>query len=198
MTTGTRPYLRADSRRRQLLDAAARVFARAGYAGLTMVAVASEAGVSRRLVYDHFADQPSLLAAYFDDASSRYVARLDQAVASGEGDLPRAFAAAFAELLALPREDARAVSLLVTDTTTPDLEALRDRFRTHVERRWLPGRGSGVAPEVARPLLWVVVAGLFQLVEQVHRGITAVEDATAVAHALVDQLPTIAAHAAAQ
>jgi hypothetical protein len=41
---GPRLYLRPNARKQQLLDAAARIFEQHGYAGLTMVAVAEEAG----------------------------------------------------------------------------------------------------------------------------------------------------------
>ena len=56
----TRPYLRPDERRRQLLEAASRLFDRGGFTAVTMSAVAAEAGASRRLVYDHFADLPKI------------------------------------------------------------------------------------------------------------------------------------------
>ena len=61
VVSSPRPYLRAELRRNQLLEAADRLFARSGYAGITMQAVAAEAGVSRRLVYDHFSDVSTLL-----------------------------------------------------------------------------------------------------------------------------------------
>ncbi len=53
-TTPKRPYLRAAARRRQLLDAAGRLFDRSGFGGITMAGAAVEAGVSRQLVYDHW------------------------------------------------------------------------------------------------------------------------------------------------
>lgn len=194
--TGTRPYLRSETRRRQLLAAAGRLFERAGYAGLAMSDLAAEAGVSRRLVYDHFPDLASLHEAYFDDALTRYVAANDQVVAAGEGDPRRAFLGAFEHLLAMPLVDRRAVSLLVTDTTTPGLDRLRDRFRARVEDRWLDAvAAGGDAQRATRITLWVAVAGLFQLVELVHRGETSVDDALALAAAIADHLPAIAANA---
>ena len=53
--------MRAADRRRQLLEAAGRVAGREGLGRLTMVGVATEAGVSRQLVYEHFADLPTLV-----------------------------------------------------------------------------------------------------------------------------------------
>ena len=77
VAAGPRPYLRAGARRRQLLDAAARLFVRHGFAGMTMVSLAAEAGVSRRHVYDHFPDLAALYEAFFDDRSARYLASVD-------------------------------------------------------------------------------------------------------------------------
>jgi TetR/AcrR family transcriptional regulator, fatty acid metabolism regulator protein len=51
----------ADERRRQILDAAVRVFARAGYAGCRVADVAEEAGVAYGLVYHYFASKDALL-----------------------------------------------------------------------------------------------------------------------------------------
>jgi AcrR family transcriptional regulator len=53
----------ADERRRQILDAAVRVFARAGYAGCRVADVAEEAGVAYGLVYHYFASKDALLEA---------------------------------------------------------------------------------------------------------------------------------------
>ena len=49
-----RHYLRADDRRRSILDVAADVVASRGLAHLSMAAVAAEAGVSRQLLYRYF------------------------------------------------------------------------------------------------------------------------------------------------
>ncbi|MGE5211731.1 MAG: TetR/AcrR family transcriptional regulator, partial [Acidobacteriota bacterium] len=130
-----RPYLATDDRRRQLLDAAARLFAREGYAGLTMVALAAEAGVSRRLVYDHFPDLASLYSAFFDDRAERYLDAIAAAVDDADASASP-FAAAFAQLLAMPADDQRALRVLVADPGLADLDPVRERFRHHVEQQW--------------------------------------------------------------
>jgi AcrR family transcriptional regulator len=65
-TPGIRRRMRADQRRMQLLEAARRVIADGGLAGLTMESLAISAGVSRALVYQHFADRESLLLALLE------------------------------------------------------------------------------------------------------------------------------------
>ena len=186
----SRPYLTADARRRQLLDAAARCFARDGYAGLTMVAVAEAAGVSRRLVYNHFPDVGALLEAYFDDRTCRYLDAIDEAVAAGGTDRLTAFTGAFRHLLAMPADDQRAIRTLVTDPGLADLAPLQARVRSHLEARWLPAFRDRVDdPQVARALLWTVVSALLGLADVVARGELPVDAALQLATALVTAAP---------
>ena len=60
------PRMRAEDRREQLLDVALRVARERGMQGLSVEAVAKEAGVTRPLVYTAFADLDGLLDALVD------------------------------------------------------------------------------------------------------------------------------------
>jgi AcrR family transcriptional regulator len=173
-----------DARRRQLLDATGRLVATGGPGAVSMVAVAREAGVSRRLVYDHFPDLASLYEAFFDDTVARSLGAIDTAAHGSEPD--RGFARAFAALLAIPVEDQRAIRLLLTGSALPDLAPLHRRFRAHVEARWLPGlRAAGVDARIAPALLWTLTIGLLGLVELVERGEVDAASATTLADDLV-------------
>src|SRR4051812_3427146 len=110
---GPRLYLRPNARKQQLLDAAARIFEQHGYAGLTMVAVAEEAGVSRRLVYDHFSDAARLYEAFFADRAARYFDMIDVVFAEAGGDVQAAFSGVFGQLVAMSPVDQRVVRLLL-------------------------------------------------------------------------------------
>jgi len=57
------PRLPAEERREQLIDAALRVIVVNGYEGISIEAVAREAGVTRPVVYDHFPNLAHLLQA---------------------------------------------------------------------------------------------------------------------------------------
>lgn len=185
-----RPYLRPDDRRRQLLDATARLFVGQGYGGMTMVAVAAEAGVSRRLVYDHFPDLPALYDAFFTDRISSYLASIDDAFAAADGSLLASFTGAFARLLEIPAGDQRAIRLVVADPGLPDLEALGTRFRTHIDQRWLPFfEGSTIEPELARALVWTLVHGFLGLADLVARDEVSPATATKLATALLVEVP---------
>ena len=190
MTTTTRTYLRADDRRRQLLDAAATRFGSEGYPGLTMVAIAEQAGVSRRLVYNHFPDLDALCEAFFDDRVMHHLDSIERAVAEVGDDPLVAFASAFRCLVTMPAEDQRVIRLLVADPAAPELDRLHERLRGHIEARWLPDvRAGQLDDELARGLLWTMVSGLLGLAELASRGEISASAATRLATALVTSLP---------
>ncbi len=60
--------------RAQLLDAAARVYARRGFDGATLDEVAEEAGFTKGAVYDHFGSKERLLLALLDEHLSAQIA----------------------------------------------------------------------------------------------------------------------------
>lgn len=72
--------LRRAARRAQILAAATRAFARAGFAATSLDDVADEAGVSRVILYRHFESKSDLYRAVLDRACARLVA------AVGAGD----------------------------------------------------------------------------------------------------------------
>lgn len=63
--------LKRPERRRALVQAAARAFARAGYAATSLEDVAREAGVSRVLIYRHFESKTQLYEAVLADVSDQ-------------------------------------------------------------------------------------------------------------------------------
>ncbi len=60
------PRVPPEQRREQLLDAALRLISRDGYAGLTIEAIAAEAGVTKPVVYGAYAKLPDLLGELLD------------------------------------------------------------------------------------------------------------------------------------
>jgi AcrR family transcriptional regulator len=69
---GGRPkLLKRPERRRALMDAAARAFARGGYAATSLEDVAAEAGVTRALIYRHFDSKTQLYRAVLDDTRDK-------------------------------------------------------------------------------------------------------------------------------
>lgn len=61
-----RPMTRSEEKRAQIVVAASRLFIESGYGAISMDAIASEAGVSKRTVYSHFEDKNALFIAVMD------------------------------------------------------------------------------------------------------------------------------------
>ena len=75
-----------DARRQSLIDACARVLARAGAAGISVRGVAIEAGVSPGLVSNYFAGIDALVADTYAEISAVVSTALDAAVGAAGGD----------------------------------------------------------------------------------------------------------------
>jgi AcrR family transcriptional regulator len=138
-----RSYLSSHERRRHLLDAAARLFDRGGFGGITMVGLAAEAAVSRQLVYDHFADVAGLLTAFVEDRLARYSAH-EPTVDSTRG-LESIVVTKFRHLLTIPASDRRIIRLVVADAAMPELDGARQLLLDH---EW---RHTRVPKRRARP-----------------------------------------------
>jgi AcrR family transcriptional regulator len=187
---GKRPYLRPDARRRQLLDAASRVFLREGLTGLTMVAVATEANASRRLVYDHFEDLGAFYEAFFEDRVVHFLEAIYRIeVGNGPVGLADAAVQRFAVLLSIPIEDRCAIRLVLADTSTRDLDRARARMRRQMEGGWLAAADAlGVDPTRARAMLWTVMNAFLALTDLVDREEIDVAMATSIVNDLVASL----------
>ena len=74
---------RQADRRRQILDAAVKVFARSGFHASRVGDIAEEAGVAYGLVYHYFKSKDELLETIFRDTWTQMLARVREVEASG-------------------------------------------------------------------------------------------------------------------
>jgi AcrR family transcriptional regulator len=81
------PRLPPDQRREQLIDAALGLILDAGYAGVSIEAIARVAGVTRPVVYDHFPNLGRLLHALVEREERIALAQLEYVVPDDPGDL---------------------------------------------------------------------------------------------------------------
>jgi AcrR family transcriptional regulator len=120
----------ASARREQLLDVTADLAIQRGFRGVSIEAVARDAGITRALIYQHFGDLPSLLEAVVEREMSRALAQVSETALTDlrDGD---------------PRE-------LMLDSLRGFLSAVRDHPTT-----W---RLVLLPPEGAPPLLRASIA----------------------------------------
>jgi AcrR family transcriptional regulator len=131
----------APERRRELIEAAAlEVFSRQGYHAASMAQVARLAGVTKPVIYDHFASKDALHAHLLRRYSEALLARVEAAVADAERDgraVPHALVAAF---FAFVEEEPFARRLLFDDPDAgPDRAAAHRRGQMAVTRRIAAG-----------------------------------------------------------
>lgn len=73
----------SDDRRQEILVAALREFAECGFGGVSMVSIATHAGISKALVYQHFASKEQLYAECLALVGEPLIERLDHEMNSG-------------------------------------------------------------------------------------------------------------------
>jgi AcrR family transcriptional regulator len=146
-------------RRTQLLDAADRVIRRRG-AGASMDAIATEAGISKPILYRHFGDKDGLHQAL----AARYVdALLNELRAARVADDPRAnIAAGIDAYLAFIEREPEGYRFVLGAAAQPGSSSIVDEFRRRLavdcafataERL----RRAGLDPEIAEPWAYGVV-----------------------------------------
>ena len=132
----TRRQAQADETRRQILTAANKLFAERGYAGATIEAIATEAGVAPETIYAVFKNKGKILVSLVNFLSA---SRAEERVPLLERAGPQAVAKErdqrrqlqlFAQVVANNLEGNASISeiILVAAKTDPDIEKITQQF----------------------------------------------------------------------
>lgn len=132
--------LPAPERREQLLEVAMGIVVADGYSGLTMEAIAREAGVTKPVVYDSFANRDDVMQTLLDREEERAVAEILAAIGAIERpgtDLPTFVAESVSRVLAAiaARPEAYRVILLQIEGTPPLVRERIDAGRAKIVAR---------------------------------------------------------------
>jgi AcrR family transcriptional regulator len=145
-TKTTRRRLPASERRAAILDAALGVFASRGYAAASIDEIAGAAGISKALIYEHFASKRGLQVALLEANVAELFARLSASAATQEPGDVRLHAGVDA-FLRFVQERRDAWRMLFRDATDPEVaEALRT-----VQRQATAAVASFIAAEPSAP-----------------------------------------------
>lgn len=145
-----------DERRAQLLGTAREIFAVRGFHGTSMDDVADEAGITKPVLYQHFASKRDLYLELLDDMRERLVHELDHVpAAAGPEDLLAEGVQAYFRFVA----NNEAAFRIMVEASAVDLEVAKRVQGTReeiVERaaRVVRSHGGDLDPEVAA---WAVV-----------------------------------------
>lgn len=179
----TRPYLRAEDRRRQLLEVAATIAGSEGVERLTIVGLARAAGVSRQLVYDHFSDLSGLVLALLVDRFTAIDQAIEEAIQrpAEQGATPDPLRPALEtarRFFALPREDRHMLRsvLAATDAPAHELNGLALQLRERSIERWDAVLG-GADRVRSRARMWALVSAANGLGDMVSTGELTAEEA---------------------
>ncbi len=126
-----RRRLSSEARRRELLDAALAEFGSRGYYLTQMEHVAATAGVSKALVYQHFASKEELFAAVTERVVEGFMKRLPE-VLGAAGDALDAWRGVVRLLCDLVAERPESWALVARHLDNPELGAPLRRLREQV------------------------------------------------------------------
>jgi AcrR family transcriptional regulator len=128
MAPVARRRMPAAQRREVLLAAAEQTFARRGYHGASLDDVAHAAGVSKALIYEHFASKRELQIAVLDSFVHELIARVVGAIGAGADNEAR-LRAGIEAFLEFAEERPAALRLLTRNVSDPDAGEALDRLR---------------------------------------------------------------------
>jgi AcrR family transcriptional regulator len=115
-------------RREQIIDAATRAFARAGFAATSLDDIADEAGISRAILYRHFDSKTGLYQAVLDTACRR----LATTAGAGAGEFTEA---SVDGLVRAAAEDPAGFRLLFHHAARePEFRQVMDQFQTDMTK----------------------------------------------------------------
>jgi AcrR family transcriptional regulator len=168
--------LQVDERRRQLLELGARLFATHSYAELSMARIASEAGISKALLYHYFPSKQDFFVATLQQGAEEIARRTEP-----DPELPpfEALAGSLDAFLGWIEENETAYRKLMESVgSVPEVKSLIDGIRAATSARILDGLGAGDPPPpklraAARGWLWLMDGVILDWLE--HRDMSRAE-----------------------
>ncbi len=154
-----------ETKRKLILDAAVRVFARSGYHGARVGDIAAEAGVAHGLLYHYFSSKEEVLETVFRENFGELLERF-RAVESSEEPAPEKLEGIAKILLRTWRNNPALVRVMVREVArSPQLQAQVDEVREAfaiVQRVIEEGQAAGTFRRNVDAQLasWIVYGGL--------------------------------------
>ncbi len=132
MSTTPRKRLTAEERRVAILDSALAVFSERGYHASSIDDIAREGGVSKALIYEHFASKQDLYAELLEQHAGVLFSALAEAISEAGSSAPSRLAVGFDAFYGFVEEHRVAWRMLFREATDPEAVAVLDRVVTQV------------------------------------------------------------------
>ena len=126
--------MKAEDRRRQLLDSAARCFAKHGYRGTTTAMIAAEAGISEPIIYRHFKNKQTLFIALIEKVADEVFDNWQKLTRNVKGPLDRLRLLMFQNPATSDPNTARVYRVLFHASTETADPAIQKAICRHYER----------------------------------------------------------------
>ncbi len=195
LTPSKRHYLRADERRRAILDVAGDLVAERGLSHLSMAGIATQAGVSRQLLYRYFSGIDDLVLAMVTHRFAAMIANYDaltskrppnrDGVAKNQIDLALRLAPSDQRLLRNVFGDVAQLAPEIGRAVVTIRQRLVDRWVTLIDDD--PARRSVLSAAV-----WAVFYALFGIWDYLALGVITDDEARIIADRLASSIIDLA------
>ena len=132
MSTTPRKRLTGEERRIAILDSALAVFAQRGYHASSIDDIAREGGVSKALIYEHFASKQDLYAELLEQHAGVLFSALSEAISEAGRSASARLVVGFDAFYGFVEEHRVAWRMLFREATDPEAVAVLDRVTAEV------------------------------------------------------------------
>jgi AcrR family transcriptional regulator len=127
-----RKRLTGEKRREAILESALEVIAQRGYHASSIDDIAREAGVSKALIYEHFASKQDLYAVLLEQQAGQLFSDLAEAISEAGRSASARLAVGFEAFYGFVEEHRVAWRMLFREATDPEAVAMLDRITAEV------------------------------------------------------------------
>jgi AcrR family transcriptional regulator len=170
--TAPRRRLSAEERRSSILAAASQVFGDRGYEHVRIDDVAAAAGISKALIYEHFASKQELYIELMNGAAQDMLGRLVAAASAPGMEGPLRMENAAAAGFVYVQEHPHAFHMFVRDVTDPEISGRQEALRSYavtamadVMEMEPPETRAGMSRRQTEQIAEMVVGGWYALAE---------------------------------
>jgi len=132
LSTQPRKRLTGEERRAAILDAALLVFADRGYHASSIDDIARGGGISKALIYEHFASKQDLYAVLLEQHAGVLFSALSEAISEAGRSAPARLEVGFDAFYRFVEEHRGAWLMLFREATDPEAVAVLDRITAEV------------------------------------------------------------------
>jgi AcrR family transcriptional regulator len=132
LSTEPRKRLTGEERRAAILDSALSVFAERGYHASSIDDIAREGGISKALIYEHFASKQDLYAELLEQHAGELFSALAEAISEAGRSASARLEVGFDAFYRFVEEHRGAWRMLFREATDPEAVAVLDRITAEV------------------------------------------------------------------